>query len=55
MARYHFVVCGPDHTHDDPDGMQLPTHDAAKDHGNRIVRELKMAAIVRERRLGHTR
>ena len=24
-----------------PDGMQLPSHDAAKDHGNCIVRELK--------------
>ena len=21
MPRYHFVVCGPDHTHDDPDGI----------------------------------
>ena len=31
----------PDHTHDDPDGMHLPNHDAAKDHGNRIVHELK--------------
>jgi hypothetical protein len=41
MPRYHFLVYGPDHTHDDPDGMQLPSHSAAKDHGNRIVRELK--------------
>jgi hypothetical protein len=41
MPRYHFVVCEPDRTHDDPDGMQLPSHDAAKDHGNCIVRELK--------------
>ena len=41
MPRYHFVVREPDHTHDDPDGVHLPNHDAAKDHGNRIVRELK--------------
>ena len=41
MPRYHFVVCEPDHTHDDPDGMPLPNYDAAKDHGNRIMRELK--------------
>jgi hypothetical protein len=41
MPRYHFVVCETDHTHDDPEGVQLPSHDAAKDHGNRIVRELK--------------
>ena len=41
MPRYHFLVCEPDHTHDDPDGMHLPNHDAAKDHGDRIVRELK--------------
>jgi len=31
----------PDHTHDDPDGMHLPNHDAAKDFASRIVRELK--------------
>jgi hypothetical protein len=36
MARYHFVVRAPDHTHDDPDGMHLPSHEAA-----RVVRELK--------------
>ena len=41
MPRYHFVVCEPDHRHDDRDGMHLPNHDAAKDEGNRIVRELK--------------
>ena len=41
MPRYHFVVCEADHTHDDPDGMHLPSRDAAKDHGNRIVHELK--------------
>src|SRR5215472_15878554 len=41
MPRYHFVVREPDHTHDDPDGVHLPNHDAAKDHGDRIVRELK--------------
>ena len=41
MPRYHFVVCEPDHTHDDADGMHLPSHDAAKDLGNRMVLELK--------------
>ena len=41
MPRYHFVVREPDHTHDDQDGVHLPNHDAAKDHGDRIVRELK--------------
>ena len=41
MPRYHFVVCEPDYTHDDPDGMHLPNQDAAKDQGNRIVSELK--------------
>jgi len=41
MPRYHFVVRAPDHTHDDPDGVDLPSQDAAKDHGDRIVRELK--------------
>jgi hypothetical protein len=40
MPRYHFVVQGPDHTHDDPDGVHLPNDDAARDHGHRIVREL---------------
>jgi hypothetical protein len=41
MPRYHFVVREPDHTHDDPDGVHLPNHNVAKDHGNRIVSELK--------------
>jgi hypothetical protein len=41
MPRYHFVVCEPDHTNDDPDGMHLQSDDAAKDRGNRIVHELK--------------
>ena len=40
MPRYHFVVRAPDHTHDDPDGMNLPNHEAARDQGHRIVREL---------------
>ena len=38
--RYHFVVRALDHTHDDPDGMHLPNHEAARDQGHRIVREL---------------
>ena len=41
MPRYHFVVRAPDHTHDDPDGVQLPSHEAARDEAHRIVRELK--------------
>jgi len=40
MPRYHFVVRASDHTHDDPDGMHFPNHDAAREHGLRIVREL---------------
>jgi hypothetical protein len=61
MPRYHFVVCEPDHTHDDPDGMHLPNPDAAKDHGRRIVRELKdggycpgNAALVIHDEIGQT-
>jgi hypothetical protein len=41
MPRYHFVVHAPDHSHDDPDGMILPGRDAAKEHGHRVVGELK--------------
>ena len=41
MPRYHFVVREPDFTHDDPDGVHLPNDDAARDQGQRIVRELK--------------
>jgi hypothetical protein len=41
MPRYHFVVQATDHTHDHPDGIDLPNHDAARDQGHRIVRELK--------------
>jgi hypothetical protein len=41
MPRYHFLVSAPDHTHDDPDGTHFPTHEAAREYGHRIVRELK--------------
>ena len=40
MPRYHFVVRAPDHTHDDPNGTHFPHHEAAAEHGRRIVREL---------------
>jgi hypothetical protein len=41
VPRYHFVVHAPDHKHDDPFGTVLPGRGAAKEHGHRIVRELK--------------
>jgi hypothetical protein len=41
MPHYHFLVRTSDQMLDDSDGMHLPNHDAAKDEGNRIVRELK--------------
>jgi hypothetical protein len=41
MPRYHFVVHAPDHHHDDPDGSVLPDPQAAKEHGHRLIRELK--------------
>jgi hypothetical protein len=31
----------PDHTHDDPDGVDFPSHEAAAEHGLRVVRELR--------------
>jgi hypothetical protein len=41
VPRYHFLTHASDHKHDDPDGLHLPSHDAARDHGYRVVRELK--------------
>jgi hypothetical protein len=41
MPRYHFIVHTDDHDHDDPDGMMLPGPGAAKEHAQRVVRELK--------------
>jgi hypothetical protein len=41
MPRYHFVVRVSDHTHDDHEGVHLPNHEAAREHGDRIVRELR--------------
>ena len=41
MPRYHFVVHAPDHRHDDPEGVHFPDHEAAREHGHRIVRELR--------------
>jgi len=35
------IVQFPDQMHDDPEGQHFPSHDAARDHGHRIVRELK--------------
>jgi len=40
MPRFHFVVREPDHTHDDPEGTHFPNHEAAREHGHQIVREL---------------
>jgi hypothetical protein len=41
VPRYHFVVHAQDHKHDDPLGTFLSGHEAAREHGHRIVRELK--------------
>jgi hypothetical protein len=41
VPRYHFVVRAPDRAHDDPDGMHFPSHEAAREHGHRVVRELR--------------
>ena len=41
MPLYHFVVRESDFTHDDPEGVDLPDDDAARDEGQRTVRELK--------------
>jgi hypothetical protein len=41
VPRYHFVVRAPDHTLDDPDGIDFPNHQAAREHGHRVVRELR--------------
>jgi hypothetical protein len=41
MPRYHFVVRALDQTLDDPDGIHFSTHQAAREHGHRVVRELR--------------
>lgn len=41
MPRYHFVVRAPDYTLDDQDGTHFSSHEDAREHGHRIVRELK--------------
>lgn len=41
MPRYYFVIEMPDHIYDDPEGEELPSDEAAKDYGRRVVRELK--------------
>jgi hypothetical protein len=41
MPRYHFVVRAHDRTHDELDRMHFPNHEAAREHGHRIVRELR--------------
>lgn len=41
MPRYHFVVRAPDYTLDDQDCTHFSSHEDAREHGHRIVRELK--------------
>jgi hypothetical protein len=41
MPYYHFVVRAPDYTYDDPDGTHFPNHEAAREHGHRVARELR--------------
>jgi hypothetical protein len=41
MPRYHFVVRAHDRTHDELDRMHFPNHEAAREHGHRIVPELR--------------
>jgi hypothetical protein len=41
MPRYFFVLRWPDKQHDDHEGAQLPSAEAARAHADRIIRELK--------------
>ena len=41
MPLYRFIIEVPGHTYSDPEGVQLPSEDAAIDYGRRVVRELK--------------
>jgi hypothetical protein len=41
MPRYYFVVRAQDHERTDPDGMILAGPNTAREHGYRVVRELK--------------
>jgi hypothetical protein len=41
MRRYRFVIHASDHTYDDPDSEPFISEAAAKDHGRRIIRELR--------------
>jgi hypothetical protein len=41
VPRYYFAVQATDFQYDDSEGAPFPDHDAARTHGQRIVRELK--------------
>ena len=41
MPCYHFVVRAADYTLDDQNGEHFSNHEAAREHGHRIVRELR--------------
>ena len=43
MLLYYFVIHASDHKDDDPDGTDLPNHQAAHAYAHRIIRELKEA------------
>ena len=55
MPRYFFVVEMPDHIFDDPDGERLPNDAAAKDYGERVVRELKESNFACDRATLHVK
>ena len=44
VPRYYFLIHASDHKEDDPDGTDLPNHQAAHHYAHRIIRELKEAA-----------
>jgi NAD(P)-dependent dehydrogenase (short-subunit alcohol dehydrogenase family) len=41
MRRYRFIIHAADYTYDDPDGEPFLCEWAAREHGHRIIRELK--------------
>jgi len=41
IPRYYFVVRAQDQEHADPDGIVLAGPNTAREHGHRVVRELK--------------
>jgi hypothetical protein len=55
MRQYYFIIEMPDYTYDDTEGELLPSDEAAKDYGHRVICELKESEFESAGAIMHVR